>query len=72
VFQGFARSNAEQEVVRRAAAEGIAALAPLIRGALGAWMEGSIPTCRKLAGLRRARRQAGARWRLATASACWC
>jgi broad specificity phosphatase PhoE len=43
VFQGFARSNAEQEVVRRAAAEGIAALAPLIRGALTSWMEGAIP-----------------------------
>ena len=42
VFNGFARGNAEQEVVRRAAAEGIGALAPLIRGALGAWMEGAI------------------------------
>ena len=43
VFQGYARSNAEQDVVRRAAAEGIAALAPLIRAALGAWRDGAIP-----------------------------
>ncbi len=43
VFHGYAGSNAEKDVVRRAAEEGIAALAPLIQAAMGAWLEGAIP-----------------------------
>jgi broad specificity phosphatase PhoE len=42
VFSGYARSRADQDIVRRAAAEGLSALAPLIQAALGAWMDGSL------------------------------
>jgi broad specificity phosphatase PhoE len=42
VFHGYARSQADQEIVRRAAAEGISALGPLIQAALGAWIAGEI------------------------------
>ena len=42
VFENFTRGNAEREEVQRAAREGIAALAPLIRAALAAWAEDAI------------------------------
>jgi len=43
VFHAYARSQSEQDLVRRAAAEGIAALGPLIQAALGAWIAGKVP-----------------------------
>lgn len=42
VFEGYTRGNGEREEVQRAAREGIAALAPLIRAALAAWAEDAI------------------------------
>jgi len=42
IFETFSRSNAEREEVQRAAREGMAALAPLIRAALGAWARDEI------------------------------
>ena len=43
VFESYSRGNAERDEVRRAAREGIEALAPLIRAALGAWSRDEIP-----------------------------
>ena len=42
VFHGYARHQADQDIVRRAAADGITALGPLIQAALGAWIAGEI------------------------------
>ena len=43
VFESYSRGNTERDEVRRAAREGIDALAPLIRAALGAWSRDEIP-----------------------------